>query len=549
MRPLLSIGFLLLSLFIFEHAAAQSRRNNNINNTITTSGEAASGRAPASSDFGSNLGSDVEKCLSDNHSSLCFTQPLPVSNVQVDCGPGNISLGQQCVNTEYFCQTCAPGDLRSACAQYCPQSGGGNRGKNAYTCTTPDDIVTPTGCVSKSTYCNTCSGAECTRICSSSAGDRESASKSAPADQDPYDNSSELLSACKDAVADIQSSCNPEAKGWMQEMEGVIQAIGPAFQAQQNTCGTLASVDAATKGSIATFAVMCNNSYNECKKACSLSAGNGNHFFSFGSTVTETQMKANLKICEDMGRSGRDAQQRAMQATQQITAAIQACRQAMGGDVDVRQHCAKPENMNTPDCQINLGTQMQVATTSASSSAAGAGMNHQGVGSDMASGTGAGNGYGMEPIDESADRTVTPHASKQGEDIGGAKGGGRVAGGDGSGGGGSGGSGRGSGGGGLFSNILSGFFGGGGGSGGSRGGGLRGLFGGGSGSGGGSQAAGTNNKMPDLRQFMPGGLKDPNRNRGVAGQWVGRDGMSGPHANIWKMINNRYQYKRATLLP
>lgn len=92
--------------------------------------------------------------------------------------------------------------------------------------------------------------------------------------------------------------------------------------------------------------------------------------------------------------------------------------------------------------------------------------------------------------------------------------------------------------------VNSGFYGGGGGS-----------FGGGSGAGGsqryGMNGAGGGNVAgkggPDLRSFLPGGQYDP-RQRGLAGA-TGVDGITGPHTNIWKKIQNRYQSMSPTLLP
>lgn len=52
---------------------------------------------------------------------------------------------------------------------------------------------------------------------------------------------------------------------------------------------------------------------------------------------------------------------------------------------------------------------------------------------------------------------------------------------------------------------------------------------------------------PDLRQFLPGGKFDP-KTRGLAGL-SGPDGITGPHSDIWKKIQNRYQAEQRKLLP
>ncbi|WP_235046274.1 hypothetical protein [Bdellovibrio bacteriovorus] len=90
--------------------------------------------------------------------------------------------------------------------------------------------------------------------------------------------------------------------------------------------------------------------------------------------------------------------------------------------------------------------------------------------------------------------------------------------------------------------VTAGFYGGGGSS--------TGSTGGGSGSEGYSRPAGQPNAKPgsqDLRQFLPGGKYDP-KARGIAGSG-GPDGITGPHSNIWKKIQNRYQVLTPTLIP
>jgi hypothetical protein len=92
--------------------------------------------------------------------------------------------------------------------------------------------------------------------------------------------------------------------------------------------------------------------------------------------------------------------------------------------------------------------------------------------------------------------------------------------------------------------VNSGFYGGGGG-GSSWGSGGGGSQGGGGGIGG--YLSAIKNKMPNLRQFLPGGQFDP-KLRGIAGE-SGPDGMTGPNSNIWQKIQNRYQVTSPTLLP
>lgn len=88
------------------------------------------------------------------------------------------------------------------------------------------------------------------------------------------------------------------------------------------------------------------------------------------------------------------------------------------------------------------------------------------------------------------------------------------------------------------------------------GGGGGGMFGGGGGSDGEGQGGFFNSAAnalaakggPDLRQFLPGGGKYNPNARGVAGA-TGPDGITGPHTDIWKKVQNRYQVMSPSLLP
>lgn len=74
-----------------------------------------------------------------------------------------------------------------------------------------------------------------------------------------------------------------------------------------------------------------------------------------------------------------------------------------------------------------------------------------------------------------------------------------------------------------------------------------GSSGGGRGSSGAGGTSGAGNQNPDLRQFLPGGARDP-RLQGNAGS-AGLDGITGPHSNIWGKVRNRYQLLKNTLEP
>lgn len=66
-----------------------------------------------------------------------------------------------------------------------------------------------------------------------------------------------------------------------------------------------------------------------------------------------------------------------------------------------------------------------------------------------------------------------------------------------------------------------------------------------------SSFAKQNNSPPNLKDFLPGGIYNRNRHRGIAGETydVGIDGITGPHSNIWMKIKNRYQAITPTLFP
>lgn len=99
---------------------------------------------------------------------------------------------------------------------------------------------------------------------------------------------------------------------------------------------------------------------------------------------------------------------------------------------------------------------------------------------------------------------------------------------------------------GLSKDINGGFYGGGGGTGGM---GMNGSTGSAGYGGSGGSRSGTNaaTGKPDLRQFLPGGMNDP-RNRKLAGD-SSPHGISGPHSNIWKNIQNRYRIISPSLMP
>lgn len=63
-----------------------------------------------------------------------------------------------------------------------------------------------------------------------------------------------------------------------------------------------------------------------------------------------------------------------------------------------------------------------------------------------------------------------------------------------------------------------------------------------------SAGAASKEGVPDLRQFLPGGMANPFHSK-IAGAAVGLDGITGPHSDIWKKVRNRYQVLQGTFEP
>lgn len=344
----------------------------------------------------------------------------------------------------------------------------------------------------------------------------------------------DALAMCEQAAQMAANDCNSEAQSWMKNINMVSKGVGPIMkQMNPGGCGSLEAVDVGTSSSLATFKIMCSNATQECETACKKTPADSSQV---------TQMSAHLSACRKHGVNGKQAEAAAAQGTQEIMQAVVACKQAFGtGDPFANPNSTAYQGKTADEILANLQAQQS-----------GGGLDYRGVQGDSGglggSGGGRSTGFDIGDLEDPAKKKAAmADAGGAGGSIGGQKGG----------------SGAGSGSGanlgaggraspkggvrGMLSNILSGFFGGGGGGG---------LFGGsGSKSGGGISSWFGGEKpqaavnAPDLRQFLPGGAKDPRKHRGIAGRAVGADGMSGPHANIWQMINNRYQYKKASLLP
>ena len=342
-----------------------------------------------------------------------------------------------------------------------------------------------------------------------------------PTQESPVVNQAAL---CEQAHTTAMNDCDTERQSWMKNIQMAAQGIGPIMES--GACGKLAAANVGASTSLATFKVMCNTAAQACLTECRKPNSNSAELATMATRVRE---------CNAKGTKAAEAEQAAAQGTQQLLAAVATCKNTFGVNANPFDIRNDPYKGQTAE-EIMAGLQP----------AGGAPLEYSGAQGSSA-GTGNSN-FDLSGLEQDEEIGKPRAAAKS---AAGAPGGSMGSAGMGGGGGSSvDGGGGGSGGkrptGGLLSNILSGFFGGGGG--GSS------LFGGtGRGKGGLSSFFGGEKpqeaKTPDLRQFMPGGKLDPRKARGLAGQRLNADGMSGPHGNIWRMINNRYQYKKASLLP
>lgn len=345
------------------------------------------------------------------------------------------------------------------------------------------------------------------------------------------DNQTSSVDLCTTARSEVDKACNSEEQGWMESISAVTRGLGPTLnQISPSTCGGIAAAQTGAQGALATFKMLCSNALDTCKQAC---------------TGTDSLSVSNLTACKSKGVKANEANQQVAAAMVTMQGSVAACRNAFGDMAGMAQaHCAS----NPAACQFDM-PQLQVGNVGADQAALPSPESLDSRGAASANNVGGSGGFNLSDLGEESEGIGAIKPSTPGQDVGGAKGGGGASGGGGGPGGGAvaGGAGGKKGSGGLLSNILSGFFGsGGGGSGG--GGGWKSFFGGGKKD---DAYAGTQTGKggPDLRQFLPGAMNDPMKNRGIAGQIVGKDGMTGPHSDIWKQIKNRYQYKRASLIP
>jgi hypothetical protein len=362
---------------------------------------------------------------------------------------------------------------------------------------------------------------------------------------------SESAKACRDSVNSAQDKCDPnksqDVGAVMQMATGVQQALSMAAGSSiQAACGGLGKVSEAAATATAVYKGYCSYAYSQCQKSCNTALADPS------AEQDKMAVKKLLAQCNGM--------------TQNIAEASNAVMGLLGTVINMKQ-CASLEtdctlNPTAPTCIASTDcTNATVASTnlvcicqanpadsrcggSSTASLGGFGsptvpssgsttdgsLGNFGIGNDSLSSLtppGANSGTNQQPQNmamgmqgghnlgntSGVNNAYTPPGA--GNSSGGSKAG-----------------------------VLSGYYGG------SGGGFGFGSSGSGSGSNGygGSGAGGLAGRQGglDLKQFLPGGAKDPAR--GIAGI-SGPDGITGPNSDIWQKVNTRYYSVSPSLLP
>lgn len=406
--------------------------------------------------------------------------------------------------------------------------------------------------------------------------------KSAPSDNvDPQPSGpsctqelASLVAACDREVSSTEGSCDEKNDSGMNSVSSQAAAVALALGQQtsssiQAACSGMATLAQAANAALAAYRLNCSSAINSCKSSCSSAvsyykAHNGCEGVGGESADYSTLSHAQSQVdrCNNFTANVQQAQQAIANYGQTSSNASQCASLTSADNSSVSAMCATNPNLpgcsnavkdcNDPSmassrvciCAKNPGDPSCVGTLAAVGDNK---INSQDMSSRLASQNANADSGGDTPGLPSINPGQA-NGSSLGQTVDGKQGGGVAFGSSGSSGS-SGGAARGpaSAGGNLPNGaaVNSGFYGGGGSGSGGRA----------SGSNGGSRvsglwnritkAVGVNNK-PDLRQFLPGGSRDPNR--GIAGA-SGPDGITGPHSNIWQKVQNRYRLIRPSLIP
>lgn len=394
-------------------------------------------------------------------------------------------------------------------------------------------------------------------ICECNPVSESSAENSDATTQDSGDNSAAALQCQADTI-EAQNDCDQDQDTGIQSAQTTLSNFAVQMGSQmgiQAACSGIGKALAGANGAIVVFSEMCSSARSKCLASC------GGVMKNSPVASERVQAEMNHRICR-----GLDAKiQQASQAIANMVGAMrgaQTCAKQTSTDLfnycgsnpnaigceNTVQDCSNPKVAATnPICICKANP--SAATCTGINLKAGGGFEGANSltadGASMGSG-GGGNAGGVDGLIDNAnwqgDPNLKPDQSAS-EAPGGSKGGRPLMEGEGGGGG----SGGGNGGGGATTSsvaVNAGFRGGGGGGGWPGGGGNEGEYAGNPA--GSPQAENTN---PDLRQFLPGGKFDP-KTRGLAGV-SGPDGITGPHTDIWKKIQNRYQVQveKSNLMP
>jgi hypothetical protein len=375
--------------------------------------------------------------------------------------------------------------------------------------------------------------------------------------------------ACQDATDKATADCNFEGNPDVQGVMGLAGQLKSAFDQMvsanpQLACSKLAQLSGAASAASGAFNTACSASYSKCQSACqsdldSAKAAESSGFLPAGSDAV-ADIRKNIRRCQSVASSLSGAANNIAQFAQ-VNQAMSYCQSQTGDSwaehcrttptdpycataksstdctdpttAATNRICICQRNPNDPKCgNANLNN-MASKATDGTDGAAGKLDSFGGPSGDFASGIN----------DSGTPNPVQPAGGSLSLGGSGGKGGGISGGGGNSGRGGAGGSAAG-GTPGLNTKIVSGY--GVGGRGGSGFSGAGGSAAGGTPGGGGGGYAMNAKPGVDLKQFLPGGQKDPAR--GLAGV-SGPDGITGPNSNIWQKISARYFSVSPSLLP
>ncbi|UYL10122.1 hypothetical protein B9G69_005960 [Bdellovibrio sp. SKB1291214] len=372
---------------------------------------------------------------------------------------------------------------------------------------------------------------------------------------------------CETELAETASNCDEKGNQGMNNVSSMAGQVALAFGAQsassiQAACSSSAALSAAANAALAAYRLTCSSSIQDCSTSCnayvnyakSCAASNPAMQSAYVSAQEAPRQCSNYtaKIGEaqqamtNIAQTAANASQCASLTSADGTVSPEICaaNPTMAGCSTTLMDCNNPSMATnkvcicskTPSDPACLGTSSVVGGDTGLS-----GIDNSGRLASTASSTDMTGDLYNPSIEQAA-----LNNSGGAEDVGGKQGGGVSFGGSGSGAGGASGSGKGDG---TAAEkaigVNAGYYGSGSG----------GAFGGGGSDGSGGSGGAYNPNAPgaaagkggpDLRQFLPGGKMSGAR--GVAGA-TGPDGITGPHSDIWKKVNNRYQVMSPSLLP